>query len=261
MAEAPVLELQQVSVTLDEVERLRKVSFTLAAGEVAAIIGPNGAGKTTLLRAVTGELHASSGSVTLAGRGQTQWSLQQRARQLAVLPQASGLNFPFTVAEVVALGRGPHRTGQLIDTTIVSAALAAMDVSHLRDRLYTHLSGGERQRTQLARVMAQIWRAEDADARLLLLDEPTASLDLGHQQQLMQRVRDFAAQGVAVLMVLHDLNLALGFADRLLALQQGELLANGPTAEVVSGELLRRLFGASVELFHHPRTGRPVVLL
>ena len=258
---APVLELQQVGVILDTVERLQGISFSLAPGEVTAVIGPNGAGKTTLLRVVAGELPASSGRVQIAGQEQAQWSLAQRARQLAVLPQASGLNFPFTVAEVVALGRSPHSTGQVIDTTIVTAALEAMDMTQLRDRLSTHLSGGEKQRTQLARVMAQIWRGEDAGARLVLLDEPTASLDLGHQQQLMQRVRDFAAQGVAVLMVLHDLNLALSFADRLLALQGGQLIADGPAVGVLSSDLLGSLFGASVELFHHPQTGRPVVLL
>lgn len=256
-----MLEVQQVCVTLDQVERLRDVSFTLAPGEVAAIVGPNGAGKTTLLRAVAGELPVASGCIQLAGQLLAERSLAQRARQLAVLPQSSSLNFPFTVAEVVALGRSPHSTGQAIDTAIVAAALAALDMTHLRDRLYTHLSGGEKQRTQLARVMAQIWRAEDAGSRLLLLDEPTASLDLGHQQQLMQQVRDFAASGVAVLMVLHDLNLALGFADRLLALQQGELIADGVAAQVISGELLQSLFGAQVELFHHPHTGRPMVLL
>lgn len=257
----PTLELHRVSVALDHEERLRDVSFALVPGEVAAIIGPNGAGKTTLLRVVAGELQPSTGFIQLAGQPQAQWLLAQRARQLAVLPQSSSLNFPFTVAEVVALGRSPHSTGQTTDASIVTAALAALDMTYLRDRLYTHLSGGEKQRTQLARVMAQIWRAEDAGARLLLLDEPTASLDLGHQQQLMQRVRDFAAGGVAVLMVLHDLNLALGFADRLLALQQGRLIADGAASQVISGELLQFLFGAQVELFHHPHTGRPMVLL
>jgi ABC-type hemin transport system, ATPase component len=257
----PVLEVRQASVTLDGVERLREVSFSLTPGEMAVIIGPNGAGKTSLLRLVAGELAASAGTVYLAGKESVQWSLAQRARQFAVLPQTSSLNFPFTVAEVVALGRSPHSTGQQLDAEIVAAALDAVDMTHLRDRLYTHLSGGEKQRAHLARVMAQIWRAEDAGERLLLLDEPTASLDLGHQQQLMQRVRDFAAQGVAVLLVLHDLNLALSFADRLLVLQEGRLIADGPSAEVLSPELLRRLFGASAELFHHPRTGRPIVLL
>lgn len=261
MMVAPILELQHVSVTLGDVERLRQLSLTLVPGEVTAIIGPNGAGKTTLLRLIAGELRAATGYVRLAGRELTAWSPQQRARHLAVLPQVSSLSFPFTVEEVVAMGRSPHSTGLQVDATIVRAALQAMDMAHLRERLYTHLSGGEKQRTQLARVMAQIWRGEDAQARLLLLDEPTASLDLGHQQQLMQSVRAFAEQGAAVLMVLHDLNLALGFADRLVALQEGAMIADGPAAQVISRGLLRQLFGASAELFHHPQTGRSVVLL
>jgi iron complex transport system ATP-binding protein len=258
---APILELHRVSVHLDGIARLHDLDLTLAPGEVTAVIGPNGAGKTTLLRLIAGELQAYAGRVCLGGREQEGWSLRQRARQLAVLPQVSSLNFPFTVAEVVALGRSPHGTGALVDAAVVDAALAAVDMLHLRGRLYTHLSGGEKQRAQLARVLAQIWRAEDAPARLLLLDEPTSSLDLGHQQQLMQCVRQFAGQGVAVLMVLHDINLALGFADRIVALHQGERIADGPAAQVISGELLQRLFGAQAELFHHPHSGRPLVLL
>lgn len=256
-----LIELHDLSVTLDGSECLHPVSFQLAAGEVTAIIGPNGAGKTTLLRVLAGELPPTGGELSLCGRPHHLWPLQERARHLAVLPQASALNFPYRVEEVVALGRIPHSTGRVLDETIVTEALAALDILHLRHRLYPHLSGGEKQRTQLARVMAQIWRAEDASARLLLLDEPTASLDLGHQQQLMERVRAFAAEGVAVLMVLHDLNLALRTADRLLALHQGTLVADGPCAQVLSESLLHQLFGANLELFHHPRTGRPLVLL
>lgn len=255
------LELHNLSVTLDGSQCLHSLSFQLAAGEVAAVIGANGAGKTTLLRTVAGELQADAGEIRVCDRAHHQWPLQERARHLAVLPQASALNFPYRVEEVVALGRIPHSTGRAVDEAIVTEALGALDIVHLRHRLYPHLSGGEKQRTQLARVMAQIWRAEDASARLLLLDEPTASLDLGHQQQLMERVRAFAAQGVAVLMVLHDINLALRTADRLLALHQGTLVADGPCTQVLSESLLHQLFGASVELFHHPRTGRPLVLL
>lgn len=256
-----LLELHNLNVTLGGNLCLNGVNLRLNVDEVAAIIGPNGAGKTTLLRAVAGELQPDSGRVTVCGHAHTHWSLQERARHLAVLPQASALNFPFRVEEVVALGRIPHSTGRRIDDAIVTEALAALDILHLRQRLYPQLSGGEKQRTQLARVMAQIWRAEDADGRLLLLDEPTASLDLGHQQQLMEKVRAFAAQGAAVLMVLHDLNLALGSADRLLALHQGRLVADGPPGEVLNADLLQRLFGARAELFHHPISGRPLVLL
>lgn len=256
-----VLRLDQVSVAVGGTELLRQVSFSLGVGEVMAVVGPNGAGKTTMLRAVVGELPVSGGALTLCGRPHHHWRLQERARRLAVLPQASTLNFPFTVAEVVALGRSPHSTGRAVDEEIIRAALAALDIGHLRDRLYPQLSGGEKQRTQLARVMVQIWRAEDIGERLLVLDEPTASLDLGHQQQLMQRVRAFASDGAAVLMVLHDLNLALRFADRLLALHQGAVAAEGPCAEVLTTDLLQRLYGARVELMRHPHDGRPVVIL
>jgi len=256
-----ILEVRNLDVAVAGAKLLHQVSFSLAAGEVAAVIGPNGAGKTTLLRAVAGDIPASSGDLMVCGRTHQQWPLLDKARQLAVLPQTSILNFPFTVAEVVALGRNPHGTGRAADEQIVAEALAALDIAHLRDRLYPQLSGGEKQRTQLARVMAQIWRAEDARERLLILDEPTASLDLGHQQQLMQRIRQMAASGIAVLMVLHDLNLALGFADRLLALHQGKLVANGPCAAVLTSELLHQLYGAYAAVVRHPLDGRSVVIL
>jgi iron complex transport system ATP-binding protein len=256
-----VLDLREIGVVLNGVQCLDAVSLQLKAGEIMAVIGPNGAGKTTLLRTVAGELVPTSGQLDVCSRVQDEWRLRERARHVAVLPQASVLHFPYRVDEVVALGRIPHSTGRQLDETIVNEALAALDISHLRSRLYPQLSGGEKQRTQLARVMAQIWRAEDAGARLLLLDEPTAALDLGHQQQLTERLRRFAAQGVAVLMVLHDLNLAAHAADRLLALQEGVVVADGPAAEVLSAELIDRLFGASVEIQYHPRTGRPLIFL
>ena len=260
-AEGGIVKVREVSVFLGGTARIDRVSFSLAAGEVAAIIGPNGAGKSTLLRAVAGDVALAAGSIEVCGRDHRHWNLRERARHLAVLPQGSGLNFPYRVEEVVALSRIPHATGRRIDGEVVAEALAAADLTHLRRRRYTELSGGERQRTQLARVLAQIWRAADARDRLLLLDEPTAALDLGHQQQLMQQVRAFAAGGAAVLLVLHDLNLAAGVADRLLALGDGRLLAEGSAAEVMQRELLQRLFGVRLELLLHPQTGRPLVVL
>lgn len=256
-----VLHVDTVSVMLQGETRVDAVGFQLQAGEVAVIIGPNGAGKTTLLRAVTGEVAVSAGAINLCGRPLSQWSLRDRARHMAVLPQASHLSFPYRVAEVVALGRMPHSSGRLCDDRIVAQAMRALDIEHLRDRLYPRLSGGEKQRTQLARVLSQIWRAEDATSRLLILDEPTAALDLGHQQALMQTVRDFARQGVGVLLVMHDINLALRYADRLLAMGDGRLLAEGPTGSVLTEALLEQLFGVSVTLLHDPRHPHPLVVL
>lgn len=237
---------------------LDSVSFELAAGEVMGIIGPNGAGKSTLLKALANEL-PYQGEVEIDGLAQR---ASERARQFAVLPQQSLLNFPYRVSDVVHLGRIPHATGHDIDSDIVNDALALMDVSYLRDRLYTELSGGEKQRVQLARVFAQIWRAQDAGngTRLLLLDEPTAALDLGHQRDLLNAVTLLAEQGVAVIMVLHDINLAIRYADKLLALLCSEAIAYGSTSEVATEALMEKLFGIQVTLLSHPETGKPVVL-
>lgn len=154
-----------------------------------------------------------------------QWEGMQRAQRLAVLPQASSLDFAFRVEEVVGLGRLPHQTGRSRDAQIVSAALAAADVGHLRDRSYLALSGGERQRVHLARVLAQLWPGQEGQS--LLLDEPTSALDPLHQHVTLQAIRAFAEQGVAVLVILHDLNLAARYCDRVLLLEGAALILWG----------------------------------
>ncbi len=237
---------------------VNNVSFEVASGEVLAIIGPNGAGKSTLLNTLAGD-HEYSGIIEIDG---LQANPKARARQLAVLPQLSLLNFPYRVSEVVGLSRIPHSTGQQRDSEIVQEALSLMDISFLSERLYTELSGGEKQRVQLARVFAQIWQAEDAEnaTRVLLLDEPTAALDLGHQHQLMRSIRKLAEQGVAVIMVLHDINLAARYADKALALLCSERLAFGTIDEVISEENIRALFEVDVHIAEHPEHKSPVVI-
>lgn len=240
---------------------LSDVSLQLQAGQILALIGPNGAGKTTLLKVLLGDLIAQSGAMSFAGMPLSQWSLAQRAKHIAVLPQLSLLSFPYTVKEVVALGRTPHNSGALADEKIVSEAMEAMDIAALRHRPYTQLSGGEKQRTQLARVMAQIWRTEDAEQRLLILDEPTSSLDLGHKQQLMRAVQLFAAQGAAVIMVEHDLSVAVNYAQFLLALHNGRCVAYGAVNDVFNQALVQQLFGADVHVLSDPATGKTGISL
>jgi iron complex transport system ATP-binding protein len=237
---------------------VKDISCEVMPGEVLAIIGPNGAGKSSLLRAIAGEW-SFSGEIEIDGLVER---AVDRARQFAVLPQFSLLNFSYRVSEVVELSRIPHQTGSAIDMEIVAEALALMDISYLHDRLYTELSGGEKQRVQLARVLAQIWRAEDAanQTRVLLLDEPTTALDLGHQHDLLKAVREIANQGVAVIIVLHDINLAARYADCLLALLCSQTLAFGSPKEVVTAANIEQLFGVSVNIISHPVTGCPVVL-
>lgn len=241
---------------------LNGVDLTLEPGKVTVLLGPNGTGKTSLLRILTGELQPHSGSVALNGTAINEWPADQRARLLGVLPQLATLNFPFTVQEVVQLGRTPHSTGQQKDREIVNEALALVDGSYLAKRYYTQLSGGEKQRVQLARVLAQIWQPspDDGAHRCLILDEPTSSFDLCHQQLMMSVVRRFAEQGVAVCLVLHDLNLAVQCADHIGLLCCGELVASGTPAEVMTPELLRRVFTADIDVIEHPKTGKPLII-
>lgn len=178
-------------------------------------------------------------------------SLQARARQIACLPQASSLNFNFTVEEVVCLGRIPHSTGVKADKRIVKEAMALMDISYLCGRSYTALSGGEKQRTQLARVMAQLWQSDDAGGRLLILDEPTSSLDLGHKQQLMAAIKHLAGEGVAVLMIEHDLNMVANYSQQLLALKCGFVEAYGPVKQHLNAHLIKVLFDAEAQILTH----------
>ena len=255
-----VLDIKQLFVDKNNTPLLSDISLTITAGEILAVVGANGAGKTTLLNAISGDIECSKGSITVCQKQHTQWSLQERAKHIALLPQLSLLNFPYTVEEVVALGRIPHCTGITIDEQVVREVMIKMDIAHLAQRPYTQLSGGEKQRTQLARVMAQIWREADAQPRLLLLDEPSTGLDLGHQQQLMNAIVTFAKQGVGILMVVHDINIAAKYADNILALHKGRIAAYGAVDTVITAPLLKQLFGAQVHISAHPETKKTVVL-
>ena len=237
---------------------LNGVNFELSTGEILAIIGPNGAGKSTLIKALSGDLDYQ-GQISVDGLSDVP---VERARQLAVLPQLSLLNFPYRVSEVVNLARIPHRSGWLRDQEIVDQALSLMDIGFLKNRLYTELSGGEKQRVQLARALAQIWDKNDAaqGTRILLLDEPTTALDLGHQRDLMLAIQKFAKQGVAVIMVLHDINLAAQYADSMLALVCSEQIAHGAVKDVVTKDIINRLFSIQTEIVKHPVNDNPVVI-
>ena len=256
----PVLKLDHISAAPWGATLLQDINLELNPGVIYGVIGPNGAGKTSLLRCISGDIALREGCIRLGEKRLQEWKLRERARSLAVLPQLSLLNFPYTVDEVVMLGRIPHDTGARADRQIVQEVLKAMDIQYLRERLYTELSGGEKQRVQLARIFAQVWHPAGSQPRLILLDEPTTALDLSHQLQLMQLIRHLAGQGCAIVMVVHDFNLLSGVAGQLCALKAGKQVAQGPVADVMTAAVFAEVFAVNVHITPHPGDGRPIVI-
>ena len=254
------LAAHQLTYRTGRTRLLQDVSLQLEPGRLHAVLGPNGAGKSTLLKLLAGDLKPHTGGITLNGRDLQSWSMLERARQRAVLPQSEGLRFAFSVEQVVALGRLPClRHNPDHEAGIVRAALSAADAGHLAQRAYPSLSGGERARVQLARVLAQIWEPALPGGRYLLLDEPTASQDLAHQHACLKLVRKFSTQGVGVLTILHDPNLALRYADDVTLLCCGEVLAQGTPAQVLTPDHLRRAYGIDVEVLQAQHNAQPYI--
>ena len=253
-----MLRTQNLQIRRGAKTVLTDITLELLPGEVLGVLGPNGAGKSTLLSALCGELQAHHGSVWLDDRELNHWPAALRAQRLAVLPQVSTLDFAFRVEEVVGMGRLPHQSGRVRDDEIVAAALHAADAGHLSGRSYLALSGGERQRVHLARVLAQLWPGEAGQT--LLLDEPTSMLDPLHQHTTLQAVREFADRGAAVLVILHDLNLAARYCDRLLLLEGGHPVALDTPEQVLKPEPLKAVFGLEVLVQRHPERGHPLII-
>lgn len=247
-------DVSELVVRLGGREVLSGVSLTARAGEVLALVGPNGAGKSTLLAALAADVPVDAGVVRVCGRPVAAWPARELALRRAMLPQAAALSFPFAVEDVVRMGRAPWAgtVREEDDDRVVRESMAATEVGAFAARSFSALSGGERARVALARVLAQ-------RAPLLLLDEPTAALDLRHQELVLRICRERAAAGDAVVVVLHDLGLAAAYADRVAVLCDGTLAAEGPPAGVFTGDLLTEVYRQPVEVFPHPRTGAPLV--
>ena len=252
---AVTLRARGVSVSRGGPPILENIDIDVVAGQILALVGPNGAGKSTLLAALSGELEPSSGTIELDGEPLARWTPTDMARRRAVLPQNHTVGFPFTVREVVTMGRAPwaRTPRQDGDEAAVAAAMAVTDVVHLAARPFPALSGGERARAALARVLAQ-------DTETILLDEPTAALDLGHQEQVLRLAIERARCGAAVVVVLHDLGLAAAYADRVAVLHAGGLAALGSPREVLTTDLLTEVYSHPVEVIDHPVTGAQLVL-
>ncbi|MFF0813777.1 heme ABC transporter ATP-binding protein [Rhodococcus sp. NPDC003318] len=255
--EPGAVTMRAVDVSVDRGGRrvLHTVSIDVRAGEVLALVGPNGAGKSTLLAALSGDCDVSAGHVELDGHPLDDWTGSEMARRRAVLPQQHTVGFSFTAREVVRMGRTPwaRTVAREDDGVAVAEAMDACDVERFAGRPFAALSGGEKARVALARVLCQ-------RTATLLLDEPTAALDLGHQEAVMRLAAERARAGAAVVVVLHDLALAAAYADSVAVLADGGLAAHGTPREVLAEDLLGRVYGHPVEVLTHPRTGAQLVL-
>jgi len=249
---------------------LDRISLTVKPGEVLSIVGPNGAGKSSLLKILCGEVTPDSGSVKMGNGCINDWTKAEMARVRAVLPQSSVLSFPFKVEEVVSMGRSPHRaySSKQRDKQIVAQAMALVDIQYLSGRDINSLSGGERQRVHLARVLSQIWdpisnqkNDDNNQQRYLLLDEPTSALDMRHQHAVFDIARRFALeQNVAVLTIVHDLNLASQYSDQVVMLLNGQMQYYGPTVDGLQQDKICSVFDIDAKVLQPTELDFPIII-
>ena len=243
--ETPLLNVSDLHCGYYKKEIVHGVSFSMNTGQFTCIIGANGCGKTTLLKTILGLLPSMGGSIEVAGHSITKMTDLQRARLIAYIPQAHALTFPFIVSDVVLMGRTPH-VGKFskvshADKRAAWDALCAMGIEDLADRTYTKLSGGQQQLVLIARALAQ-------EPKLIIMDEPTASLDFGNQQIVLSRMRDLSSQGASILMVTHDPHHALYCADSVIVMGEGNILTIGTPQETITTDMLETIYGTNVDV-------------
>lgn len=247
-----LLQANNIDVSIDGTHILRDVTASLRAGELVGFIGPNGAGKTTLLKTMNGLINPTRGEICLMGKPLASYPRRQIAQVIAHVPQSTLSDFAFTTREIVLMGRSPHlgrfEIEQGDDREIAAQAMARMHVDHLADRLVTTLSGGERQRVFIARALAQ-------QPKALLLDEPTANLDVKHQLDVLEMAADLARQeNLGIIAAIHDLNLAAHYCDRLVLLEDGQVLADASPEDVLTPKNLADAFEVQAQVYRDPFT-------
>jgi len=254
MNASALLQADALGYRVGRIPLVAEIDLGLSGGEVVAVLGPNGAGKSTLLKLLCGQLAPSGGMARFDDRPLAAWSRRELALRRAVLPQHSVVPFDFTAGEIVALGRSPHQDIRR-QRPMVLRAMERCECAHLAGRAVRTLSGGEMQRVQLARVLVQIGLGEGSSRSALLLDEPVSSLDPSHQHAALVMAREMAAAGVAVLVILHDLNLAAQYATRLVLMKSGRIAAQGRPGEVLTPGTISSVFDVQAHVSANPLTG------
>lgn len=257
-----MLKAENISYHVGKKQILDDVSATFFPGEINMILGPNGSGKSTFLKVFSGEINDHKGQVSYAGKKIGTTRKEELAKERAVMSQQPELSFPLTVEEVVMMGRYPHfdfNPGKK-DMAICEEVMNKMKLDAFKERNYLTLSGGEKQRVQFARVLAQIWEKPAPGCRYLFLDEPLTSLDINYQQEFLQVCREFANAGTVLVGIIHDLNQAIQYGDKLFFLKEGRLVAQGTAASVLNEDLIEHVFGVRSTITVNPVTGSPLVV-
>lgn len=254
-----VISAKNLNLNLGGKQLLEDLCLDIYAGQVTALLGPNGAGKSSLLKILSGEIKGQNKAETIYyfEKEQDSFSKEKLASHLAVLPQSSSLSFAFSVSQVVELGLMPLSVCASEGLKIIKNKIEEVGLTHLYDRLYPSLSGGEKQRVHLARVLTQLSQAKDQ--AILMLDEPTSALDLAHQHNTLLTAQLMAAKGAAVIVVLHDLNLAAQYADRILLLNKGKIQVDGTPWQALTSEIIEDLYGYKSLVGKHPIKDHPVI--
>jgi iron complex transport system ATP-binding protein len=257
-----MLKANSISLIKGNRQILKEMTIEIQPGCITILVGPNGAGKSSLMRLLSGEWQPTSGNIELEGCALSEWSLQDLARIRAVLNQGTLLEFPFKVGDVVLMGLTPFNEGfeSAKDRVLAESALDQVDLSGFWERNYLNLSGGEKQRVHLARILCQINAAmRECESTYLLLDEPTAMLDLGHRHLVFSLIRQLAQRGCGIFIILHELNLAMSYADQLVLLNASEMVAQGNPVEVLSPDRVASVFGVAAWHVAHPAFPKPLI--
>ena len=256
-----MLRIDNISLMRNQRLLLQNISFEAKVGELVVILGSNGAGKSSLLKCISREWQPQQGIVSWNNKPLTQWGEKELARQRAVLTQHYQISLPFSSEEIVMMGRYPYfkNSPAEIDRHTVMQCLRYTGIEHLQKRNYLTLSGGEQQRVQIARILAQLWDG-DSGQKLMLLDEPVSALDIQYQHSVMQLAKKLSLRGYTVVAVLHDLNLALQYADKVLMMKKGRQVAFGDM-RVLNEHNIREVYEVDTEIIQHPDSKRRLVVV
>ena len=248
--------MKSLSFSINDKLLIRDITLDIFEGDMVSIIGPNGSGKSTLIKLVSNELDANSGSIIIKDKLNSSWSIKELSKFRAVLTQSGHLSFPFSTFDIIKMGRYPFDTNKDVNDKICAELIDLLDLNNQIDQVYTTLSGGEKQRVQLARVFAQIWSDNTYEGKILMLDEPTSFLDIKHQYSLFKILKSLNNKGLTIMMVLHDINHALSYSEKIIMLKDSNLMGFGKINEIINSEILEKLFNLKLNLIKDNKTGK-----